>query len=415
MRSARAIPGILPLAILYFFFNSFLLPHGLLYTTILTPVFLVALSGTVYQRYLICFIGLMALFAIVHFIQGVDMREYIESAVLLVTVAVFALRLHQYAGGTEDFPQVFRTLLFINLVGIALVLPALLIPVLKDRFWFTNAMTIGIESFSRLKMLSYEPSYYAGLFVPIVLYFLLKILLLGERNSIIIFFMMFLPLALSLSFGVLLCLGISLTILFGIDFKLFRIHQRFRFRVLASISVMLILLGAVWFFFPNNIIFLRLSNVLEGRDISFMGRSVDSFTLSHQIASEGSVWFGVGPGQVKAVGLPYFQQLYKDSSITQAMVGIPNVLGDTYATFGIAGLIFRFGLQIFLFFKMGVWKNYYCLALFIYAFIYQFTGSYIMNIMELTIWVFAYSPQTFKEFCRNRICQPAAKSKLATI
>jgi len=31
----------MPIAVLYFFFNSFMLPQGLLYTTILTPLFLI--------------------------------------------------------------------------------------------------------------------------------------------------------------------------------------------------------------------------------------------------------------------------------------------------------------------------------------------------------------------------------------
>ena len=68
------------------------------------------------------------------------------------------------------------------------------------------------------------------------------------------------------------------------------------------------------------------------------------------------------------------------------MVVIPNAVGDTLAAFGIFGIALRLVLQIVFFFQnQGAYSNYYRLALFLFIFIYQFTGSFITNIAEYVI------------------------------
>jgi hypothetical protein len=66
-------------------------------------------------------------------------------------------------------------------------------------------------------------------------------------------------------------------------------------------------------------------------------------------------------------------------------------MGETLAIFGLAGVVLRLFLEFFLFFKTRVYSNYYRLALFIFVFIYQFTGSFITNIVEYVIWILAFS------------------------
>ncbi|MGZ5135232.1 MAG: hypothetical protein ACXWCG_08785, partial [Flavitalea sp.] len=53
------------------------------------------------------------------------------------------------------------------------------------------------------------------------------------------------------------------------------------------------------------------------------------------------------------------------------------------------------------FFKTKVWSNYYRLSLFLFIFIYQFTGSYLTNIAEYVIWILAFHPGLFTEFDRT--------------
>jgi hypothetical protein len=76
---------------------------------------------------------------------------------------------------------------------------------------------------------------------------------------------------------------------------------------------------------------------------------------------------------------------------------LPCAIAETMAQFGFVGVAVRLGLEVSFFYHTRVWKNYFRLALFIYIFVYQFTGSYLTNIAEYVIWILAFSP-VFPEF-----------------
>ena len=156
-------------------------------------------------------------------------------------------------------------------------------------------------------------------------------------------------------------------------------------------------------FFGESVFVARITNVLSGKDISFRGRTFDSFYLGWQIATQKSIWFGCGFGQVKEIGTDIFNTFYNTSIYTADSVGIPNAMGDTLATLGIAGVFLRFFLEIFFFFKTKVYSNYYRLSLFAFIFIYQFTGSFITNIAEYSIWIIAFHKDIFEEFDKVKI------------
>jgi hypothetical protein len=78
-------------------------------------------------------------------------------------------------------------------------------------------------------------------------------------------------------------------------------------------------------------------------------------------------------------------------------VAIPNAAAETLALFGWAGFSLRILAQCLLFMYTKVWRNYYRLLLFVFIFIYQFTGSFITNIAEYVIWIMAFTP-VFKEY-----------------
>ena len=128
---------------------------------------------------------------------------------------------------------------------------------------------------------------------------------------------------------------------------------------------------------------------LSGRDLSFNGRTLDSFVMSLDIAKKKSIAFGVGFGQVKVLGLDVFAKKYHYSKYTYNDIGIPNTTGDTFATLGLITLALKFFLEIYFFFKTRVYLNQYRMALFLTIFIYQFTGSFITNIAEYAIWILA--------------------------
>jgi hypothetical protein len=66
----------------------------------------------------------------------------------------------------------------------------------------------------------------------------------------------------------------------------------------------------------------------------------------------------------------------------------------------------RLGLEIWLFFRTGVRYNYYRLSLFLFIFIYQFTGSFIMNIAEYVCWAMAFKKGIFEEFDKKNFRLP---------
>jgi hypothetical protein len=98
--------------------------------------------------------------------------------------------------------------------------------------------------------------------------------------------------------------------------------------------------------------------------------------LGWKIADEKSILFGAGPGQVKSIGLGFFKEFYNYSSFTKSEIRIPNSVGDTLAIFGVLGVLIRMTLEIVFFFKTKVYTNFLRLSLFIFVFIYQFTGSF---------------------------------------
>ena len=114
------------------------------------------------------------------------------------------------------------------------------------------------------------------------------------------------------------------------------------------------------------------------------------------VAKERSIWFGSGLGQVKELAYDIVKR-YLNYWGELEVVRIPNAVAETLAIFGIFGIAIRFILIFYFFIKTKVLENYYRTLLFVFVFVYQFTGSYITNIVEYVIWVMAFS-SVFKQF-----------------
>jgi hypothetical protein len=403
MSNSIKVNKYLPIAVLYFFFNGFLLPLGLLYTTLLTPLFLLWL-----YRYpsinLLWFFPLITVpFALVHFLNGVNTLAYIKSYLLFFSVFVFCAAFHRFLKECTSLRQIFRSLIIINIFFVLIALIALIFPSFRDRFWYNNAITSGVSSIHRLKLLTYEPSYYSTLLVPVLLYYYLKMFFTKLPNKLLVFLMVTIPLLLSLSFGVILGVALSLLLLFLSDVKLFTLKRKFPIYIIYGGILAMLLFIVFLQLFPDNVFFVRMANVFSGKDTSFNGRTFDSFYLGWKIAAEKSILFGAGPGQIKSIGLEFFREFYNYSGFTESEIGIPNSVGDTLAIFGVLGVLIRMTLEVVFFFKTKVYTNFLRLSLFIFVFIYQFTGSFITNIAEYVIWIMAFSPWLFKEFDKENV------------
>jgi hypothetical protein len=389
-----------PFALLYFFFNGVFLPEGMLYTTLLTPFLLIWLIRYPTINYLGYFFLLTIPLGLIHWVNGIeDYAFYVKSYIACFAVFVFGIAFYQYLENCHTLRTIFRKILIINAVMTVLSIVILFfVPPLRTVFWMDNNMSLGGVTVMRLRMLTYEPSYYSTLFAPIVFYYLLKAFRREVPNRWLYYLLTLIPLFLSLSFGVILATAIALFLIF-IKNSRQAIFSSKNFRYFAGgLCLLTAITIFVTVFYPDNVVFRRMSNVFSGKDVSFNGRTMDSYDMSLDIAKKKSIAFGVGFGQVKVLGLPVFIKKYNNYRYTYNDIGIPNTTGDTFATLGLVTLALKFFLEIYFFFKTRVYSNQYRLALFLFIFIYQFTGGFLTNIAEYVLWIMAFKADLFPEF-----------------
>jgi hypothetical protein len=392
-----AINKYLPFALLYFFFNSLGLPFGLTYTAVLAPFFYWWIVTVRKKDILIPFLVVIFPFLFVQLIfVGVDDKVYLISFLNLLAVYVFCQAVYTFLRDSQKPELVFQKILLINFL-FCLIAVAFYFTPARDVFWAKQALTEGVDDFLRLKLFTYEPSYYATLVVPIFFFFLLQILLGQNRqNKWLLFVAILLPIILSFSLGVIVALVLSLLIASTIYIKRliskWGMIQSIALAASLFVPVVVVLLAV----FPENIVLARVQNVLFGNDTSGKGRTYDAFLLSLKIiALKSDVW-GIGLGQIKVVGTNVIKDFYL-YTVDYKTVAIPNATAETLAVFGFFGLFARLGVQIFLFFHTRVWANYYRLLLFLFIFIYQFSGSFITSPAEYLIWILAFT-NVFKQY-----------------
>lgn len=387
----------LPFALLYFFFNSLGLPFGLTYMALLTPFFYWWITNTRAKEVLLPFV--VCIFPVV-FIQmvfvAVDDKSYLTSLLNLLAVYIFCQAFYTYLKSCIDQESIFKKILILNFILCLVAIPFYFTSY-SNFFWDSQPLTEGVNDFQRLRLFTYEPSYYATLFVPFFFFFLLKIILKQNRtNSWLLLLMIFIPYMLSFSFGVVT--AIALSVLFVLGFYLQRLVVKRRVVNLALLSTAFIVSAIVFIIlaFPNNTMLLRIENIMSGHDSSGKGRTYEAFFLAMKILALKSQLWGIGLGQIKVIGTDIIKDFYL-YPVDYKTVAIPNATAETLALFGFVGLFFRFAIEIFLFVHTQVWKNYYRLLLFIFMFIYQFSGSFITNLAEYVIWILAFT-NVFKQF-----------------
>lgn len=400
----------LGLAILYFFFNSALLPEGLLYTDLLSPFFLWWIYRKGHLGWMGFFFVTTIPFIPIHLIQGVAPWYYLRSLASLFCSVTFGVAFCVLLQSGPDMDRLFRQILRINFLMVTIALIMLPFPGARGILWYLKEFSPGVGVIPRLKMLTYEASYYSLLFVPIALYFYLRLLLSSDKTPWRTFVMVTIPLAMSLSLGVIGGIGLTLVILAASMPAVFLPKGAALKYLLSGACIGLLGLVGLMILLPHNPLSGRFRNIFSGNDTSFRGRTYESFILAWKIARQKSVLFGCGPGQPKIVGIPVFRTYY---GYLPPVVRLPNTLADSLATYGLAGLAGRLALTVWLFFRTRVSRNYYQLSMFIFMFIYQFTGSFLTNIAEYAIWVLAFIP-VFRQFDREAVCREADRKSHPT-
>jgi hypothetical protein len=385
-----------PVVFIYFFLNSFGLPFGLTYTALLSPLLYLWMIMTRKQEVLWPYLLIMLPVVLIHLAIGVDVNSYFVSVLNMTLVYIFCQAAYTFLIKCEQPGRIFHSLFIINFICCLVAIP-LFFTTLNHIFWMKQFLTTGVNDFWRLSLLTYEPSYYALLFTPLFFFFLLQLIFFRNTiNGWLLLVMLLLPLVLSFSLGVISAIVMAVVVTFILYYKTF-LHNKRVITLLGLTGIGIIAALVVAFiFFPENIVFVRLANVISGKDPSGKGRTFDAFWLADQLLAQKSYWWGIGPGQIKILGFDLIRDFYGYGRDT-TRVAIPNAAAETLAIFGWIGFSLRILAECFLFVYTKVWRNYYRFLLFVFIFIYQFTGSFITNIAEYVIWIIAFTP-VFKEY-----------------
>jgi hypothetical protein len=385
----------LPFAFIYFFVNSVALPFGLTYTALLAPLFYTWVLLVRKKEILLPFLVLLLPFIILHAISGVELKTYAISLVNLLAVYIFCQAAYTFFKVCKDPEVIFRRILVVNSIFCLLAIFIYFTPY-AEWLWMEQTISTGIEQFMRLKLLTYEPSYYALIFIPIFFFYLLQYFF--RQNTIpapLLLPMLFIPYILSFSIGVIGAGLIAGLLTYLIHLRPLTKKRRILNSIVNTGAIVVSGMTVGILFFRDNPLFSRLANVFSGRDSSGKGRTIDAFIIAEKILKQTNEYWGAGIGQIKLVGDNIIRNYYLyDASFT---VAIPNAVAETLAIFGWAGLSLRLLIEISLFFITKVWTNYYRLLLFFFMFVYQFTGSFITNVAEYVIWILAFT-NVFRQF-----------------
>src|SRR4030095_754014 len=386
----------LPFAFIYFFINTLGLPLGLTYTAILSPFFYWWVITKRKQEIILPFLGTLLLFVIIHMINGADIKSYLISFFNLLSVYIFCQAVYTFFKIYKEPEKIYWKLFVVNFILCLIAIPVYFTSY-NNVLWIQQYLTEGVDNFMRMKLFTYEASYYATLFTPLFFFFFLQIIFKQNKRSIWLMLpMLFLPYLLSFSMGVIsaVMIAVAITYLFYIK----RLTQKRRVLTIISLGVSMTILfvGIMIIFFPDNVLFLRMENIFTGADSSGRGRTYEAFILADKMLDEKSQLWGIGLGQIKLLGAEIIRDFYL-YPMDYTVFTIPNAAAETLAIFGWVGLSLRILIEIVLFFHTKVWTNYYRLLLFIFVFLYQFTGSFITNIAEYVIWILAFT-NVFPQF-----------------
>jgi len=385
------LPTLTILAVLYFTCNTMFLPHGisvvLLFGLVTLPLALIGQSKI--SRFLLLYLLLLFLFR--EFQGQLYAGYFARSSLIFLGLASLFLALDRLMSHLHDWRSLLNSLSLLNVILLAGFLLLWFTP-WRDSVWWTFFLSSSVGQFTRLKGLSYEPSYYALSLAPLFLYQFSGFLKADFGwKRIILLAGISLGLVFSFSFGVLG--GLILAIGFS---YLYFLHKPEFVRETRKLVILIICLGLggftiTYFLFPSSVLFVRLGDLINGRDLSGNSRLFDSFLLSFQILGPDRIWLGLGPGQLKMEGYSIIKAFYNYTWQDSWAPAMPNSITDWLCSFGLIGVSLKLGTEVYLFFNRKVYLDFFRLSCFVFIFIYQFTGGYLFCLPELVLWAIAFA------------------------
>ena len=374
MRSIR-YHKLFPLAFIYFFINCPpFFPQGLLVTACLAPVFYFKLLQKRRRFVLEAYLLVSFPFIVANLFTGLRLTIFLPSYLLLLTCYATVYAFADAMRDTNHLDYVMRTIIWVNF-GIALVGLVLRFTSAYQLMWINEEGEVSGSTWVRFRMFTYEPSYYALLMVPLVLYAYWLVRRQKSRYSIALLFATVVPMAMAFSIGTMLAITLALI---AVHLRYGRGMGRYKW-IMGPAAVLLV----GYLILPStNTVKVRISNILNGHDSSTTVRTTGSLEAAYQMASAKDIWFGVGAGNVKVYGAAFID--WRNGRLAS---GVADTLGE----FGIAGVALRLMIEIYFFFRTKPYTDPYRLSLFISVFLIQFGGSYNGDLAEYVIWVLAFS------------------------
>ncbi|MEJ2595433.1 MAG: O-antigen ligase family protein [bacterium] len=317
------------------------------------------------------------------------------TAWIFLFTSIYAVRLLN-----DGLYRAFKAVIILNALLFLAALLILPFPQARDLMWYSIPISPEIPGFPRLKLLAYESSHYALLMTPVFLYFILRVMTGKSNHPLLVVLAVGVPLAFSLSFGVLAALIIALII--GSIIYIRNLSATYYRYFLYGAMFTLVAALLVYFLWPENPVYTRIHNIFSGADTSAKGRLRDSFMFAFDLVRNNRLIMGIGPGQIKILAHDLIINSYQYSGEYAEVVRIPNSMAEMLATYGFYGALLKTFFLLFFFFRLKIYNNLYRFILFIFMFIYQFTGSFTVNIAELGTWAIIFSARA-KEFDINRL------------
>ena len=392
---ALQIPAMVLLGCLYFSLNTLAFPHGisglLLFGMVAAPY--IFLISNKYRLALLTFFALGA----GQIIVGVHPVFYVRSTLLFFGfLAIFFLFVRFIQAETN----MHRWMIFFGWfnLGMLAVYLALRFTPFQDLAWWTFFLSYSVGSYTRLKGFTYEPSYYAFMLVPFILY-LINLLLTKPFRFIYLVILIGLLAGVAFAFSLGVLMGLALSIGMAVVYFLATpwFYKKNRWLIAAALGFALLGGMLVAVAFPESALVVRLHDLVAGKDISANSRLYDSFRLSFRLLDGSSIWFGLGPGQLKWKSYLEIKNYYHYFYMDVWSPAMPNTTTDWLCSFGILGLGIKLVLEVYYFLKMRVFTNFFRLSCFLFMFIYQFTGGFLFSIPELVLWALAFTPFQTKE------------------
>jgi hypothetical protein len=370
----------LPVASFYFFLNRAGLPLGLFYTSIFAPLlyFWLYLEG---RRWLTAkFLLALSPFIVAHMIDGVaSPMQYLRSLFLLWTVYIAVYAFCWALMRSRTIERLLEQLIVLNFFVAILALivrPTPLWPLL----WSDSGQIIeGTQHLLRMNLQSTtEPWAYGELMLPLIVFAAYRVIQKASPRNILYLAMIVFPFLLCQSFGgISLCLA-AIVVMIIADIRKLLLRAQFWILILCSA------MAAVPLLIIPNPISARVWLVLVGGDASTQLRVFFAYPAAWAIATSKSLWWGVGLGQMKLLNLAILGHGIETT--------LPNAASQTLAEWGLIGLLSRFAVELYLFFRTRTYSNSFRFAMFVVAFFSQLTGSYNDDVQSYLLWLFAFCP-----------------------